>query len=58
MSIDAGARAPLASNRSLGSCILRGYKRSCGFTPEVVIVDCPIIGRYGVNPMDAFGSHE
>jgi len=21
-------------------------------------VDCPIIGRYGVNPMDAFGSHE
>jgi hypothetical protein len=35
-----------------------GVERSGGFTPEVVIVGSPLIGRYGVHPMDAFGSHE
>ena len=35
-----------------------GLERSCGFTPKMVIVGSPIIGRYGVNPMNVFGFHE
>jgi hypothetical protein len=38
--------------------LLWGYKRSCGFTPKIVLVGSPIIGRYGVNPMNVFGFHE
>jgi hypothetical protein len=38
--------------------MLWGYKRSCGFTPKIVLVGSPIIGRYGVNPMNVFGFHE
>ena len=58
VSVDAEARAPRASNRPLGWGSLWGYTRSWGGTPEVVMGACPIRGRDGGHPMDAFGSHE
>ncbi len=47
----------LVSNRPLGSCKLGDYKRSCECTPACVMVERPIIGCHGVQPMDALSSH-
>ena len=58
MSGDAEAPDQLASHRRVGSCMLWGDQRAWGFIPQGVLTGCPILGHYGVHPMDALSSED